>query len=184
MRARPLAVPGAFAFDSNACRDVRGELQEFFREDVFRAATGRTFRLAQANTVVSRLGALRGISVATAGHAKYLTCTDGAVLDALVDLRTGSAAFGSWHLERLDAERRTSLFVPPGVGHATLALADRSSVTYLLSELHRPEKFLTIDPLDADLAIEWPPEPASVVVGNSLSLVEALDRNLLPAYSA
>ncbi|MBD0674998.1 dTDP-4-dehydrorhamnose 3,5-epimerase family protein [Streptomyces sp. CBMA156] len=183
MRARPLAIPGAFAFESNAHRDVRGALQEFYREDVFHSATGQTFSVAQANTVVSRLGALRGISVTTADHAKYVTCTKGSVLDALVDLRTGSAAFGTWRLEHLDSERRTALYVPPGVGHATFALADRSSVTYLLSELHRPEQFLTIDPLDADLAIEWPTEPASIVTSNSPSLAEALNRKLLPALT-
>ncbi|UKZ02964.1 dTDP-4-dehydrorhamnose 3,5-epimerase family protein (plasmid) [Streptomyces viridifaciens] len=183
MKARALEIPGAFAFEPNAHRDVRGELQEVYREDVFRVATGQSFSLAQANTVVSRLGALRGISVATTSHAKYVTCTSGAVLDALVDLRTGSPTFGTWRLEHLDAERRTALYVPPGVGHATFALWDRSTVTYLLNELHRPEQFLTIDPLDADLAIEWPPEPASIVVGNSLSLAEALDRKLLPAQT-
>ncbi|MDH6706073.1 dTDP-4-dehydrorhamnose 3,5-epimerase-like enzyme [Kitasatospora sp. MAA19] len=33
MNGRPLAIPGAFAFAPTANHDVRGELQEFFRED-------------------------------------------------------------------------------------------------------------------------------------------------------
>ncbi|MFE5582423.1 dTDP-4-dehydrorhamnose 3,5-epimerase family protein [Kitasatospora sp. NPDC056531] len=183
MIARQLNIPGAFTFEPNAHYDTRGELRESFREDDFRAATGMVFHLAQANTVISRLGALRGISVATAGQAKYVTCTSGAVLDALVDLRTGSPTFGTRHLAYLDAERPTALYVPPGVGHATFALTDRACVTYLLNEPHRPEEFLSIDPLDADLGIEWPSEPASIVAGSSLSFVEARDRGLLPAYA-
>ncbi|MCZ9337371.1 dTDP-4-dehydrorhamnose 3,5-epimerase, partial [Streptomyces sp. TRM76130] len=98
----------------------------------FREATGYDLSLAQANCSVSRRGVLRGVhfSEVPPGQAKYVTCVRGAVLDVVVDLRTGSPGFGRWEAVRLDDDTRHAVFLAEGLGHAFMALSDDATVVY------------------------------------------------------
>ncbi len=91
-RVRPLGIEGAWVDTPRAFTDRRGRFHEWFRADRFREATGHALRLEQANCSRSMRGALRGIHYASVppGQAKYVTCISGAVLDVVVDIRTGS----------------------------------------------------------------------------------------------
>src|SRR6476619_6193137 len=98
MQFRELKVPGAWEFTPKQLGDDRGVFLEWFRDPTFTEAAGRTRDLQQANCSVSAAGVLRGVHFADVppGQAKYVTCVRGAVLDVVVDLRTGSPTFGQW----------------------------------------------------------------------------------------
>ena len=98
MKIRPLAVEGAFEIIPAPHGDSRGLFLEWYRFDRLAEAVGHPMRLAQANLSVSARGVVRGIHYADVppGQAKYVTCSRGAVLDAVVDLRVGSPTFGQW----------------------------------------------------------------------------------------
>jgi dTDP-4-dehydrorhamnose 3,5-epimerase len=85
-----------------------------------------------------------------------VTCVAGAAMDAVVDLRVGSPTFGKHQLIRLDPGSRTIVWIPEGLGHAFLALADGTTVTYLCTTPYAPDLELTVNALDPDLAIDWP----------------------------
>ena len=131
---------------------------EWFREDEFTRATGHALHLAQANCSVSRAGALRGIHFAELppSQAKFVTCAHGAVLDVVVDLRVGSPSFGQWDAVTLDDTHRRSVYLPEGVGHAFMALADGTVVNYLCSAPYDPEREHAVHPLDPAIGVEWP----------------------------
>jgi dTDP-4-dehydrorhamnose 3,5-epimerase-like enzyme len=102
-----------------------------------------------------------------------------------VDLRKGSPTFGAWHAERLGADRKAALFVPAGVGHAFMALADGSAMVYLLSTSHDPGRERRVNPLDPEIAIVWPSGIAPVMSARDASapgLRQALEAGLLPDY--
>ena len=158
MQFRELAVPGAYEITPKQLGDPRGRFLEWFKADTFTDAVGHPLDLQQANASVSAAGVLRGIHFADVppGQAKYVTCPAGAVLDVVVDLRTGSPTFGTWDTVLLDDVDRRAVYLGEGLGHAFLSLADGSTVVYLCSTGYNPGAEHGIHPLDPDLGIDWP----------------------------
>jgi dTDP-4-dehydrorhamnose 3,5-epimerase len=188
-RVRPLGIPGVALIEATGFSDDRGGFFEYLRAEEFLLATGSGLTVAQVNCSVSVRGALRGIAVTGVppGQAKVVVCLAGEVLDVAVDLRVGSPTFGAWHAERLGETRRAALLLPPGVGHAFMAIADSSSVVYLLSASHDPALERRVHPLDPDIGIEWSSGTTAVMSAKDASapgLRQALEAGLLPDYSA
>jgi dTDP-4-dehydrorhamnose 3,5-epimerase len=158
VEVRELTVPGAFEVTPVQHGDDRGVFLEWFREDVFTRAAGHPLHLAQANCSVSSAGTLRGIHFAEVppGQAKYVTCVHGAAFDVVVDLRVGSATFGQWDAVLIDDRERKAVYLPEGLGHAFLALADHTVVSYLCSAPYAPGREHGIHPLDPAIGIDWP----------------------------
>ncbi|WP_052848806.1 dTDP-4-dehydrorhamnose 3,5-epimerase family protein [Streptomyces avicenniae] len=154
---RQLPIPGVCILDPKPRRDIRGHLDEWYRGDLGKGGLRLPF-VAQANCTVSNYGVLRGLAVTVSplGHAKVVTCVQGAVLDVTVDLRPGSPTFGQWHSELLTEDNRLALRVTHGIGHAYLSLAPRSVVIYLLSHSRRVVREQRVQALDSALALPWP----------------------------
>jgi dTDP-4-dehydrorhamnose 3,5-epimerase len=155
---RELRVPGAFEFTPRQFGDDRGVFFEWHKDSAFTAAVGHPLELLQANCSVSAAGVLRGIHVTVdpPGQAKYVTCTRGAFLDVVVDLRKDSPTYGTWDSVLIDDVDRRAVYLPVGLGHAILSLEDHSTVMYLCSLEYTPGADRDIHPLDPDLAIDWP----------------------------
>ncbi|MEU9733110.1 dTDP-4-dehydrorhamnose 3,5-epimerase [Streptomyces sp. NPDC048002] len=184
---RSLGIEGAWVLEPKVFPDDRGSFHEWYRGEEFREATGHDLTLAQANCSVSRRGVVRGVhfSDVPPGQAKYVTCVRGAVLDVVVDLRTGSPSFGQWEAVRLDEDTRHAVFLSEGLGHAFMALSDDATVVYLCSTGYAPDREHGVHPLDADLDLPWPAgiEPVlSPKDAEAPSLSEALRAGLLPSY--
>lgn len=187
-RVKALGIPGALLVEGAGSADERGWFFEYLRAADLQAS-GSGLEVAQVSCSVSVRGALRGIAVTMGppGQAKVTACVAGEVLDVAVDLRAGSPSFGTWHAERLGEGRRAALVLPPGVGHAFMSLADGSTVVYLLSLPHDPERERRVHPLDPDIGIGWPPGIVPVMSQRDAAapgLRESLDAGLLPGYSA
>ena len=157
MSARELVIPGAWEITPVVHSDSRGTFFEWFTEAEFTAITGHRLNLRQANCSVSNAGVLRGVHFAQLppGQAKYVSCTRGAVVDVVVDIRVGSPTFGTWDSVTLDDRTHRSVYLSEGLGHAFLALEDESTVTYLCSAGYDPAREHTINALDPTLGIEW-----------------------------
>ena len=195
MLVRELSVAGALEMTPVQHDDDRGTFLEWFREDELTKAAGHSLHLAQANCSVSRSGTLRGIHFAELppGQAKFVTCAHGAALDVVVDLRLGSPSFGRWDAVTLDDEDRRAVYLPEGVGHAFLALADQTVVNYLCSAPYAPGREHAVHPLDPAIGIEW---PTTARDGSALtpllspkddaapSLAEVRARGVLASYEA
>ncbi|GLW46706.1 dTDP-4-dehydrorhamnose 3,5-epimerase [Streptomyces sp. NBRC 14336] len=184
---RALGIDGAWVLEPKLFPDDRGSFHEWYRSEEFREATGYDLTLAQANCSVSRRGVVRGVhfSDVPPGQAKYVTCVRGAVLDVVVDLRTGSPAFGQWEALRLDDDTRHAVFLAEGLGHAFMALTDDATVVYLCSTGYAPDREHGVHPLDPDLALPWPESVAPVLSPKDAEappLAEALRAGLLPSY--
>ena len=66
----------------------------------------------------------------------------------VVDLRVGSPSFGQWDSVLLDDIDRRAVYLPEGLGHAFMALADGTVVNYLCSAPYAPGREHGIHPLD------------------------------------
>jgi dTDP-4-dehydrorhamnose 3,5-epimerase len=182
---RELAVPDSYVLDLVPHGDARGRFTEWYRADVLSQAVGHSLTLAQANHSVSSRGALRGVHFALVppGQAKYVYCPAGTVLDVVVDVRVGSPTFGVHDTVVLDSEQPRAVYLAEGLGHAFVALEDRSSVTYLVSSGYDPEREFGVSPLDPDLDLPWPSDvelELSAKDRAAPTLAEAREQGLLP----
>ncbi len=188
MKISPLGIEGAFEITPVQHGDPRGVFLEWYRFDHLAEAVGHPLRLAQANISTSSTGVVRGIHFADVppGQAKYVTCTHGAVLDVIVDIRQGSPTFGRWEAVRLDDVDRRAVYIAEGLGHGFCALTDNATLTYLCSETYNPAGEHTVHPLDPELGIEWPAEHPLLSARDDAapSLAQARESGLLPDYAA
>ena len=187
-------IPGAFAVTPTQHADDRGVFLEWFRSDRFVETTGHRFTLAQANCSVSSAGTIRGIHFAQLppSQAKYVACPSGAILDVVVDIRVGSPTFGQWDAVQLDDQDRKVLYLAEGLGHAFIALEDRTVVNYLCSAPYAPGREHGVHPLDPSIGIDWPTAGRDgSPLTHSLSpkdeqappLADLVDSGLLPTYA-
>ena len=128
---------------------------------------------------------LRGVHSALVppGQAKYVYCPAGLVLDVVVDIRVGSPTFGAHDAVVLDSEQPRAVYLAEGLGHAFVSLADRSSVTYLVSTGYSPGREFGIHPLDPALDLPWPADlefELSAKDTAAPTLAEACEQGLLP----
>jgi len=188
MKIVPLSIGGAWQVVPQLHGDPRGLFLEWYRHDHLAEAVGHPLRLAQGNMSVSAKDVVRGIHYADVppSQAKYVSCVRGAVLDVVVDIRVGSPTFGQWEFVRLDDVERRSVYVSEGLGHGFVALTDDATLNYVCSETYNPVGERSINPLDPDLAIEWPTETPVLSDRDTAapSLAEAREQGLLPDYRA
>lgn len=190
MQIRELSIPDAYEITPTQHVDERGVFLEWYRFDRLEETVGHALELRQANTSVSRRGVLRGIHFADVppGQAKYVTATRGTVFDVVVDVRVGSPTFGQWDAVVLDEKDRRGIYLGEGLGHAFLALDDHSTVSYLVSDVYRPEAEHSVNPLDPEIGVRFPVEVhESGLSGKDLSapmLAEAAASAILPTWSA
>jgi dTDP-4-dehydrorhamnose 3,5-epimerase len=149
---------------------------------------GHPLNLVQANHSVSARGVLRGIHFALVppGQAKYVYCPAGRVLDVVVDVRVGSPTFGVHDTVLLDSDEPRAVYLAEGLGHAFVALADGSSVTYLVSTGYDPAREFGVHPMDPDLALPWPDDVEFELSARDQvapTLAEAREHGLLPTYA-
>jgi dTDP-4-dehydrorhamnose 3,5-epimerase len=187
MKIRPLAFEGAFEITPAIRGDDRGIFLEWYRFDHLAAEVGHPLQLAQANISVSAKGVVRGIHYADVppGQAKYVTCTRGALLDVIVDIRVGSPTYGQWDSVVLDDVDRRAVYVAEGLGHGFCALTDDATLTYLCSATYNPTAERSVNPLDPELAISWPADAPQLAPRDlsAPSLAAARDGGLLPDYA-
>ena len=186
MKARELAVPGAWEITPQVHTDSRGQFFEWFTDSAFTEFAGHRLDLQQANCSVSSAGVLRGVHFAQLppSQAKYVTCLNGSVFDVIVDIRVSSPTFGSVMVV-LD-DRHRSIYLSEGLGHAFLALEDDSTVMYLCSAGYAPDREHTVNALDPALDIAWPDPAGEPILSDrdreAPTLAQVQAAGLLPTW--
>lgn len=158
---RALPLEGAFAVMAARHEDERGWFARAWCAKEL-AAQGLNPVLAQASLSHNpRRGTLRGLHYQVAPHeeAKLVTCVRGTIWDVMVDLRPESATFCDWYGEKLDNATSRSLYIPEGLAHGFLTLADDALVLYQISESHVPSHASGVRWDDPGFAIDWPMAP-------------------------
>ena len=190
MQIRELSIPDAYEVTPIQRADDRGVFLEWYRFDRLEEAVGHSLDLRQANSSVSRKGVVRGIHFADIprGQAKYVTAMHGAVLDFIIDIRVGSPTFGQYDTVLLDDVDRKAAYLAEGLGHLFVALTDNATVSYLVTDVYNPAAEHGINPLDPELALQFPAEAGDLLLSpkdtEAPSLAEATASGLLPTWDA
>jgi dTDP-4-dehydrorhamnose 3,5-epimerase len=185
---RPLGIAGAWEVTPVQHNEPGRLSVDLCRFDDLHTTIGHPMQPTQIYLAASARGAVRGIHYAAAppGQTKLVTCTSGAVLDVVVDLRRASKTFGQWEAVRLDDVDRRATYIAGGVGHGYCVLSEQATLVYLLAPAHDPQTERQIHPFDPDLAIAWPTAQPLLSTRDSTAptLDEALTLGLLPDLSA
>lgn len=153
-----MSIAGAWRIAPTVFGDPRGSFAEWFRADHIETVTGFAFVPVQGNISRSSRGVLRGIHYADVppGQAKYVMPVTGSIIDFVVDIRVGSPTYGQWEGVTLSSDTHDAILLEPGLGHAFLALEDDTTVTYLVTDVYRPEREHGVNPLDPEIGLEFP----------------------------
>ena len=164
MKVQETSLPGVLLLTPAIYRDGRGAFFETWNLRAI-AEIGLPETWVQDNFSVSKKNVLRGIHYQVMQpQGKLVRVVYGAALDVAVDLRRGSPWFGRHVAVELTGENAEMLWIPPGFGHAFLALSDKVGFAYKVTDYYSPAGERTIVWNDPQLAIPWPVASADVLV--------------------
>jgi dTDP-4-dehydrorhamnose 3,5-epimerase len=151
-------LKGAFVIELEKREDERGFFARSFCREEFEAR-GMNSVIVQSGIALNKTaGTLRGMhfQVPPAAESKLVRCTNGALLDVIVDLRPESPTYLQHEAVELDAQRMRALYVPERFAHGYQTLRRDTVASYELGEAYTPtaEGGLPYD--DPRLAIAWP----------------------------
>ena len=148
-------IEGLWTVSFKVFEDSRGSVMEFYRQSDYQATGLPSLgEKPQVNAPLSVKGAVRGIHAEFA-H-KLVSVASGTIYAAIVDLRKDSPTAGKW--EGFTLCRGQGLFISKGLGNSFQSTSDEPSVyLYYFEQEWRPDMAgVACNPLDSDLAIDWP----------------------------
>ncbi|MCK9516519.1 MAG: dTDP-4-dehydrorhamnose 3,5-epimerase [Ottowia sp.] len=157
MKVQRTAIADVLILQPQVFGDARGFFQESWNRRAFAAATGVDAGFVQDNHSRSHRGVLRGLHYQLRQpQGKLVRVVRGAVFDVAVDIRPGSPTFGRWAGVVLSADNHRQLWVPPGLAHGFLVLADDTDFLYKTTDYYAAEHERAIAWDDAAIGIRWP----------------------------
>ena len=150
-----LAIPDVILIEPRTFPDERGFFMESYKYSEF-SAFGIKERFVQDNHSRSVKGVLRGLHYQKHPKAqgKLVRVVVGEIFDVAVDIRHGSPTYGQWVGEKLSAENKRMLYIPPGFAHGFCVLSEGAEVLYKTTEEYSPEHDAGIIWNDPKLSID------------------------------
>ena len=142
-------IADVWIVEPDAYGDERGRFIETYRRSWF--PLGR--EMVQANRSDKQAGALVGLHYHL-HQADYWLVPRGRARVVLHDLREGSRTDGATLVLEIGEEDSRGVFIPPGVAHGFLALADMT-ITYFVDSYYNPEDELGVAWDDPAIGAEW-----------------------------
>ena len=160
MKFHTTRIAGALLVEPVKYADERGFFARTFCATEFREF-GLDPVVEQCNVSFNaRRGTLRGMHAQRKPHeeAKLVRCVRGAVHDVIVDLRRESPTYLQHLGVELSSQTGLALYVPKGVFHGFITLADSSEVFYQMSTPYVPAAAMGYRWNDPAFGIVWPLE--------------------------
>ena len=153
----PTAIADVLVLEPKVFGDARGFFFESFNARDFAQATGLNAEFVQDNHSKSAKGVLRGLHYQIQHpQGKLVRVVQGEVFDVAVDLRKSSPTFGQWVGERLSADNKRQLWVPPGFAHGFVVLSESAEFLYKTTDYWYPEHERSLLWNDPAIGIDWP----------------------------
>jgi dTDP-4-dehydrorhamnose 3,5-epimerase len=149
-------LDGPMLIEPKVIGDERGFFCETYRRSTF-SELGIPEEMVQDNHSRSRKGIVRGMHFQIGeGAAKLIRCSNGAILDVVVDIRRGSPTFGQWEGFELSDQNMHMVYCPIGFAHGFCTLSEYADVIYKQSNYYADGRERGIKYDDPDVGIQWP----------------------------
>lgn len=150
------ALEGVVILIPHIFKDERGYFYESFSQREFDEKV-MPVRFVQDNESMSVKNVIRGLHYQKMPYtqSKLVRCTQGTVLDVVVDIRKGSPTFGQHVTVELSRENHRQLFIPRGFAHGFAVLSDTAVFQYKCDNFYAPQAEAGIQLTDKTLGIDW-----------------------------
>ena len=158
MQFEQTTLKDAWLIALDPARDYRGYFARTFSVDEF-AAQGLEANFPQHSiSFNARSGTVRGMHFQNKPHqeAKLVRCTQGAIYDVAIDLRSDSPTRYQWVGAELTSDNHRMLYIPEGFAHGYQTLADSTEIFYQMSEFYHPESTGGVRWNDPAFDLTWP----------------------------
>ena len=147
--------PGCKLLHFEPHADIRGSFIKLFHDNDF-ASHGIDLTIREQFLSISNRNVVRGLhfQLPPYDHNKLVSCVQGKIFDAVIDLRVGSPTFFNTYSTTLQGGTGISLYIPTGFAHGFCALTDNSIVSYSTSTHYSAQHDRGILWSSAD--INWP----------------------------
>jgi|SoiMethySBSTD1v2_1073268.scaffolds.fasta_scaffold76936_3 dTDP-4-dehydrorhamnose 3,5-epimerase len=155
---RETDLNGVFIIEPEIIQDDRGFFACSWTPREF-DEHGLNARLRQCNISFNkRSGTVRGMHFQNKPHqeAKLVRCTQGAIYDVAIDLRSDSPTRYQWVGAELTSDNHRMLYIPEGFAHGYQTLADSTEIFYQMSEFYHPESTGGVRWNDPAFDLTWP----------------------------
>lgn len=172
MPFQPTPIPGLLTFEPRVFEDSRGYFFEAYSEKIFEQE-GIHLNFVQDNQSYSKYGVIRGLHYQTNpnAQAKLVRVLEGAIIDAVVDIRVGSPTFGKTFVIELSAQNKKQLLVPVGFAHGFGVISETATILYKCDAFYNKESEGGIHYDDPALDIDWRiPKGKAIVLDKDLIL--------------
>jgi dTDP-4-dehydrorhamnose 3,5-epimerase len=150
------SLPEVLLIEAPRYKDQRGFFMETYQAIKF-AEKGITEQFVQDNLSGSKQGVLRGLHYQIRQpQGKLVRALVGEIFDVAVDLRRTSPTFGKWVGQRLSAENRLQVWIPPGFAHGFYVLSEWAEILYKTTDYYAPQFERTLLWDDPTIRIDWP----------------------------
>lgn len=153
-------LTGAYIVELEPFHDYRGSFARTFCAREFKEH-GLKDNMVQSNLSISiPQYTLRGLHYQTHGaeEAKLVRCSQGKILDVIIDIRKDSLTFGKHITVELSDSNNRMLYVPEGFAHGFITLAENCHVFYQVSNFYTPDRECGIRWNDPFFNVAWPVE--------------------------
>lgn len=168
---------GAFLIKPQKKEDDRGFFSRAFCSKEF-SDHGLNTNIVQCSVSYNKKkGTFRGMHFQRSPYEedKIVTCTHGAILDFIVDMRISSPTFKQKLAIELTAENGFMLYIPKSFAHGFFTLCDDTQLFYQITQFHYPDHAAGFRFDDPAINIQLPFE---------LTTIAEKDRNLPDLYSS
>lgn len=159
MNIAKLEIPGVFLITPALRQDSRGYLEKVFDARAY-AEHGMCTNIAEQFHTVSHKDVIRGMHFQTPPHgcAKYVSVSEGAITDVILDLRIGSPTFGKHICVTISKANRAVIYIPIGCAHGFRVLEESTCTRYLQTSGYEPlcDAGIRFDSFGADWGIAQP----------------------------
>jgi dTDP-4-dehydrorhamnose 3,5-epimerase len=155
MKISETKIPGCYKITPTIFKDERGSFIKTLHQDIFEEHQLITHFVEEYYSV-SKHNVLRGLhfQLPPKDHIKMVYCTQGEVIDTVVDLRIGSPTYGKVELFYLNAENAEIIYIPSGLAHGFYVTSETATMMYKVSTVYSPQEDTGI--LWNSVGISWP----------------------------
>ena len=141
------SISGLYLIKPYHTTDDRGSFVKAFNADAFKEK-GLETDIKESYFSDSVKGVVRGMhfQIPPHDHAKIVFCTEGEILDVVLDLRSASPTYKQCVNFNLSSENRQMVYIPRGMAHGFTALSEKATVFYFVTSVYNKT---------ADLGVRW-----------------------------
>jgi len=140
MKIEEMNIKGVYLLQGITHKDKRGMSFQPYSEESLKEV-GISIEVKDVLYSISHKNVIRGMhfQLPPFTQSKLVTVISGEIMDVLLDLRVNSESYGKFIGVKLTENEGSMIYIPKGVAHGFLSLADKSTVLYIMDSPYVPE---------------------------------------------